>query len=218
MIHRLERAALAALMALACSSSATAQETVSPLSKLAPSTRYTYEVILDSARKAGLPVTRLESKALEGITKRAPDRAILSAVRNEFRALREARYALGTDASTDELEAGAAAVRVGITTTELSRLSQSRPGRITVPLVVLVDLVSRQVPRDTAYNTIFSLYMGGAGDDDFHGLWRGVERDIVSGTDPGAALLNRAREIPPRTPSTVSPPARRPDQSETQDR
>jgi hypothetical protein len=218
LIHKLERAAIATLMALVISTSATAQEPVSPLSRLAPSTRYTYEVILDSARKAGLPVARLESKALEGITKRAPDRTILNAVRSEFRALREARYALGIDASTDELEAGAAAVRVGITTTELSRLSQSRPGRITVPLVVLVDLVSRQVPRDTAYNTIFSLYKGGAVDDDFHGLWRGVERDIVSGTDPGAALLNRAREIPSRTPSPVSPPARRPDQSETQDR
>ena len=65
---------------------------------------------------------------------------------------------------------------------------------MTVPLVVLTDLVTRGVPRDTASTTIFQLFQRGADDGDFLGLWRGVERDIVSGTDPGQALLNRARE------------------------
>lgn len=211
---------IVALSASGLATSAVAQEieSVSPLAKLAPATRYQYELIIDSARKMGLPTTRLESKALQGIAKRAMDRQILAAVRNEFRALAEARTALGPKASDDELSAGASALRAGITATELSNLSRARQGRLTVPLVVLVDLVSRMVPRDTAYQTIFSLYRAGAGDEDFNGLWRGVERDIVSGTDPGVALLNRARQIPPRGPPPVSPPSGRPDQSETQDR
>jgi len=209
-----------ALTSVALAATAGAQDAlpVSPLSRLAPGTRYSYELILDSARKMGIPTARLESRALEGIAKRAVDRRILDAVRNEFRALREARVALGPKASDDELGAAASALRVGITAGELSQLSRSRQGRLTVPLVVLVDLVSRAVPKDTAYQTIFSLYRAGAGDEDFHGLWRGVERDIVSGTDPGVALLNRAREIPARGPPPVSPPSGRPDQSETQDR
>ena len=195
-----------------------AQDNVSPLVKLAPQTRYNYELIVDSARKMGIPTARLESKALEGIAKRASDRQILTAVRNEFRALRDARGALGPKRSDDELSAAAAALRAGITATELSDLARARQGRLTIPLVVLVDLMSRMVPRETAYQTIFSLFRAGAGDDDFNGLWRGVERDIVSGTDPGVALINRAREIPTRGPPPVSPPDERPDKSETQDR
>ena len=228
MRNRFERAAVATFTALALTAVATttglgAQEVesvgpVSPLAKLAPNTRYQYELVIDSAKKLGLPTARLESKALEGIAKRAVDRRILDAVRTEFRALREARASLGPKATDDELGAGAAALRAGITASELSQLSRARPGRLTMPLVVLVDLLSRMVPRDTAYQTIFSLYRSGAGDEDFHGLWRGVERDIVSGTDPGVALLNRAREIPARGTPPVSPPSGRPDQSETQDR
>jgi hypothetical protein len=199
--------------------SAGAQEQ-DPLVRLSPTVRYAMELLLDSARTAGLPTHPLESKALEGLSKRQDDRRILFAVRNVFRSLREARSALGATASEGELTAAASAIRVGVTQAELSQLSRSRKGKlVTVPLVVLVDLVSRGVPRDTASQTIFQLWQRGVADDDFYGLWRGVERDIVSGADPGAALLNRAREIPNR-PSPVQPPPseERPDQSETQNR
>ena len=114
--------------------------------------------------------------------------------------------------------AAAGALRVGIPQAELAALSQSRAEKVlTVPLVVLTDLVTRGVPKDTASTTIFQLFQRGADDGDFLGLWRGVERDIVSGTDPGEALLNRAREIPSRGPPPVSPPASsgRPESSET---
>jgi hypothetical protein len=210
---------VAVLLTVALGSTATAQER-DPLVRLSPTVRYAVEVLLDSARLAGLPTRPLESKALEGLSKRQDDRRILFVVRNVFRSLREARLALGPAANEDELEAAASALRVGLTNTELSQLARTRKGKpVTVPLVVLVDLVSRGVPRDTASQTIFQLWQRGVADDDFYGLWRGVERDIVSGADPGAALLNRAREIPNR-PSTVQPPPEdaRSDQSETQDR
>ena len=210
---------VAALFTLAFTSSATAQER-DPLVRLSPTVRYAVEVLLDSARLAGLPVQPLESKALEGLSKRQHDRRILAAVRNVFRSLRDARSALGPAATEDELTAAASALRVGVTHAELSQLARARKGKhVTVPLVVLVDLVSRGVPRDTASETIFQLWQRGVADDDFYGLWRGVERDIVSGADPGAALLNRAREIPNR-PSTVQPPPEdaRSDQSVTRDR
>jgi hypothetical protein len=112
-------------------------------------------------------------------------------------------------------------LEVGIPQTELAALARSREEKVlTVPLVVLTDLVTRGVPRDTASVTIFQLFQRGAEDGDFLGLWRGVERDIDSGTDPGQALLNRAREIPSRGPPPVSPPAStgRPESSETPDR
>jgi len=178
-----------------------------PFEKLEPTVRMQLELLLDSARTAGLPTQPLESKALEGISKRVDGRRILNIVRVVFKSLREARLALGPKATADELSAAAAAFRVGITPAELARLSLSRHGKpVTVPLVVLTDLVTRGVPRDTASTTIFQLWQRGAAEEDFLGLWRGVERDIVSGTDPGVALLNRAREVPFREP--VATPAR----------
>jgi hypothetical protein len=192
-----------------------------PLARLEPTVRYRVELLVDSARLYGLPTGPLQSKALEGAAKRADGRAIVLEVTRVLRSLRDARIALGTKVTDDELAAAAGAIRVGITQTELASLARSREEKVlTVPLVVLTDLVTRGVPRDTASNTIFQLFQRGADDGDFLGLWRGVERDIVSGTDPGQALLNRAREIPSRGPPPVSPPAStgRPEPSETPDR
>lgn len=206
-------------LALAQDSSGRTRD-LDPLGRLDPSTRYTVEVILDSARLAGLPTGPIESKALEGITKRADGRLIRVAVRSIFQKLGDARTALGPSATSDELKAGAGALSVGITTAELAQLARTRHDKpLTYPLVVLADLVTRGVPRDTASQTIFQLWQRGAGDEDFLGLFRGVERDIVSGTDPGVALLNRAREIPSRGPPPAAPPSSaRPDNSETQNR
>lgn len=205
MTGHMGRAGSAVLLVAAFASSAFAQER-DPLARLEPTVRYALEGLLDSAQLAGVPTAPLQSKALEGISKRIDGRRILTAVRNVFKSLREARAVLGPRASSDELSAAAAALRVGITTTELAHLARSRHEKqLTVPLVVLADLVTRGVPRDTASSTIFQLWQRGAADDDFLGLWRGVERDIVSGTDPGVALLNRAREIPSRGPPAVAP-------------
>ena len=192
-----------------------------PLARLQPNVRYRIELLVDSARLYGVPTVPLQSKALEGAAKRADGRAIVLEVSRVLRSLRDARAALGTKVTDDELAAAAGAIRVGITQTELATLARSREEKVlTVPLVVLTDLVTRGVPRDTASVTIFQLFQRGADDGDFLGLWRGVERDIVSGTDPGQALLNRAREIPSRGPPPVSPPAStgRPESSETPDR
>jgi hypothetical protein len=200
------RAAVAALLAVVLAPTARGQMR-DPLGQLEPSVRYSVELLLDSAKLAGVPTRPLESKALEGLSKRADGRKIVLEVRKVLRDLREARSALGAESTEDELTAASAALRVGITRAELARLASSRQGKhLTVPLVVLVDLISRGVPRDTASQTISQLWQLGAADDDFLGLWRGVQRDIVSGTDPGAALLNRAREIPSRAPVTSPRP------------
>jgi hypothetical protein len=200
------RCVTALLLFIGVASGASAQDVRDPFTRLDRSVRYSLEVLIDSARTLGLPTRPIESKALEGISKQKPGRMILTAARNVYRSLRDARAVLGPKASEDELEAAVSALNAGVSSAELAQLSRSRQGKqLTVPLVVLVDLISRGVPRDTASQTIFQLWQRGAADDDFMGLWRGVERDIVSGADPGAALLNRAREVPSRGPPPVSP-------------
>lgn len=208
----------AAALLIATATLSGAQEardiTADPLGRLDPATRYAVEMLLDSARNSGLPYGPLESTALEGLSKRASGRDIVAAVRRKFRALRDARAALGKSATVDELTAAAGVLRVGVAPTELSRLAATREGKsLTVPLVVLADLITRGVPRDTASLTILQLWQRGAADDDFLGLWRNVERDIVSGTDPGVALLNRASQIPTKGPPSAVPPAVRPEES-----
>jgi len=213
------RWSLVALAALLVPAGLVAQGERDPLARLPASLRYDVEVLMDSARIYGLPVLPLQSKALEGVAKRAPERKIMAEVIREFRSLRDARVALGPSVSVDELTAAAGALRLGITQAQLAQMARSRTDKIlTVPLVVLADLVSRGVPKDTASSTIFQLFQKGAADDDFQSLWRGVERDIDSGTDPGQALLNRAREIPSRSPGAPPASTTRPDISETQDR
>ena len=219
----LRRSASSCVLLVALASVARAQDTssrakdIDPLNRLNDANRYSVEVLLDSARQAGLPAAPLESKALEGISKHIDGRRIVIAVRSVFRSLREARVALGPKATPDELSAAAGALRVGITSTEIAHLARTRHEKqLTVPLVVLADLVTRGVQRDTASQTIFQLWQRGAADEDFLGLWRGVERDIVSGTAPGVALLNRAREIPSRGPPPAAPPAGGRPEPETQ--
>lgn len=203
----LGRAASVLLICVVEASTALAQDH-DPLVRLDPTVRHAIAVMLDSARQVGLPTAPIESKVFEGLSKKVHSRRILAAARGVYESLRVARAALGPGASTDELSAAAGALRVGVTTAELANLARGRREKqLTVPLVVLADLVTRGVPRDTASQTILQLWQRGAGDDDFYGLWRGVEKDIVSGTAPGVALLARAREIPSRAPPQGTPPA-----------
>lgn len=215
----------ALMLALLLPASARAQDetrarSLDPLSRLDPAYRYAVEVLLDSARLSGLPTNPIESKALEGIAKNRNGRQIVIATRDVYRSLVRSRAALGPSATAAELTAGANALRVGITSVELAHLASTRDAgkELTMPLVVLSDLVTRGVARDTASQTIFQLWQKGAADEDFLGLWRGVERDIVSGTDPGVALMNRAREVPNRGPPPTTPPGARSENPETQNR
>ncbi len=195
------RRGLSALIVCAAAAPSLLAQGPDPLAKLDTVSRALVRSLVDSARAEGLPSEPVLSKAQEGVAKHAPSPAIARAVRTVFLSLREARNTLGSSASRDELTAAAAALQAGIPASALTDLRVNGHGKsITVPLVVLADLVTRGVPRDMASHTILQLWMGGAGDADLLGLPTAVEQDIVSGAAPGDALLNRARTIPIRLP------------------
>lgn len=172
----------------------------SPLvSRLDLQSRRQIEVLMDSAAGLGLPPEALWSKTLEGIAKGIPNGRIVSGVRRHFAALREARNALGTNISLDELAAAAGALTAGVPRESLKSLRTARQDKsILMPLVVLSDLVSRGVPPEDASTAIVAMSQRGALDSDFAGLRRGVETDILSGAPPAAALDRRTREFPGR--------------------
>lgn len=167
------------------------------------STRFRVEAVVDSARRAQLPTEPLIDKALEGARKRAPGARILAAVTALSDRLLVARAALGGNTEA-ELVAGAAALQAGVGPHALADLRESRPGRsLAVPLVVLSDLVTRGVPRDTATALVLLVARAGLSDDAFLEVQRSVQNDVRDGANPAAAAAVRARGALVGTPARV---------------
>ena len=186
------------------------------LERLDPETRIAVSGVIDSARSAGLPSEPLVQRALEGVTKGAAGTRIVTAVRRLSSDLATARGALGTSASTPELEAGVAALRAGATPQLLAHLRDVRKPPLTMALSVLADLVAGGVPPDSAAAAILVLAPK-ARDADLVEFRRAVERDIALGAPPGAATsvrVNAGAETPNSLQSGPSgntpPPSRRP--------
>ena len=200
------RRGMAALLALCALGAPLRAQDLDPLARLDSSSRRIVAALVDSARAEGLPTKQLVSKAQEGVSKHADAEHILSAVRVVFRSLREARTTLGGKANPEDLDAAAAALQAGILPSAITDLQTARRGKpMTVPLVVLADLVTRGVPREVASSAILQLSMGGAGDGDLLDLSHGVQQDILSGAAPGDALKQRVRQIPVKLPPSKAP-------------
>jgi len=182
------------------------------LERLDPDTRSAVVALMDSARGDGLPVEPLIQRALEGATKSAPGARIIAAVRRLTLDLGTARTALGTDASSPELEAGVAALRAGATPQILTQLRTVRRPPLTMALSVLADLVASGVPADSAAAAVLTLAPK-ARDADLVEFRRAVERDIALGAPPGAASsvrVNAGANTMSDAGSSTPPPRRRP--------
>jgi hypothetical protein len=180
-----------------------------PLSRLDPNTRFIVELIIDSARVAGVPTRPLMLKALEGSSKHADNRRIVTVVRSVFHAELDVRVALGSALNDSEWGAAVSALQAGVPLEALAKFRGEHSAKpLTRALVVLTDLIQRGVPVPEASSAIMQLWQRGAADGDFYGLWKNVEQDILSGQNPGAALQQRVREYPGRvTPGSKLPPA-----------
>ncbi len=182
------------------------------LERLDPDTQSAVVALMDSARGDGLPVEPLIQRALEGATKSAPGARIIAAVRRLTLDLGTARTALGTDASSPELEAGVAALRAGATPQILTQLRTVRRPPLTMALSVLADLVASGVPADSAAAAVLTLAPK-ARDADLVEFRRAVERDIALGAPPGAASsvrVNAGANTMSDAGSSTPPPRRRP--------
>lgn len=193
-------------LALLCTPAALPAQDPDPLAKLDPQHRFAIEMIVDSARAARIPEHPLLSRAFEGIAKRADQRRVVAAVRDLYFRMQQARSALGGQLTESEWTAAASVLQAGVPVQTLARFRSERQGKpLARALVVLADLITRGVPVDVASSTMVQLWQRGAGDADFVGLWRDVEQDILSGTNPGTALQQRARDFPERSGQPAIP-------------
>jgi hypothetical protein len=180
-----------------------------PLARLDPNTRFTVEVIIDSARVAGVPTRPLLLKALEGSAKHVDNRRIVAAVRSVFHAELDVRVALGSALDESQWASAVSALQSGVPLEALAKFRGDHTGKpLTRALVIMTDLIQRGVAVNEASSAIMELWQRGAADGDFYGLWKNVEQDILSGQNPGTALQQRIREYPGRmTPGSKIPPA-----------
>ena len=165
-------------------------------SRLDARTRSSVEAIIDSARAASLPVEPLIDKALEGAAKRASGQQIINAVRAFAGQLSEAKRALGTPSTDLELLGGAQAIRAGIPIQQIERLRRARSGaQIATALTVASDLVSREVPVDTAVAVVAGLVQASATDDQLLLVRSDIEADIQNGKPPAVAASTRGQAL-----------------------
>lgn len=172
--------------------------------------------LMDSARAAGLPTSGLAAKAAEGVLKGADDARIVDAVRALARALGDARAALGPTADPSVLDAGASALRAGVTPATLRSLGNAGATPAGAPalasaLVTLVDFVAKGVPPALASQSIEQLLRLGAPESRFVTLRNQVESDIRDGQSPEAAVTTRVRTSvqqmgAPSGPGAAHPP------------
>lgn len=176
------------------------------LAKLDANSRFTVQLLMDSAESSGLPSRALRSIALEGISKKADSKQIVTAVRQELALLRVARATLGP-VDPEELTAAAALLRAGARPVQLQKFRVRQQGRSDLQaFTIWADLIWRGVPSEDASSAIAKLWDDGADDATFVSLWNNVQSDILRGLNPGAALQARIRETPGRPPTAKGPP------------
>jgi hypothetical protein len=205
--HTLAAPLAAGALLLVSALTAAAQD---PLAKLDPASRNVIDVVMDSALVAGLPTRSILSRALEGVAKKAPNRAIVDAVRRRLVSLRTAHAVLG-GVGPDELEAAASILEAGAKPEQLGKFRVRTAGRSDLEaFTVWADFLARGVPKDEASSAITKLWQDGADDATFRSLWNNVQSDILQGLNPGTALQNRIRESPMRPPTTAPKPPEAP--------
>jgi hypothetical protein len=174
--------------------------------RLDPATQAAVLLLIDSARARELPTEPLVAKALEGSAKGASGDRIVGAVRALAADLGSARRALGASATPADVVAASAVLRAGVSPTLLHDLHSARGTQsVAVPLAVLIGLIGRGVPVDTAAAVVLDLAQRHVPDTEYASLERHVVQNIRAGAAPGAAVGTRTPVAVPSPP--VTPPA-----------
>lgn len=170
-------------------------------------TFFALRTLLDSAAERRLPTKPLVSLALQGAARRASGARILLKVREHIAALSDARDVLGGASTVDDLDAGASALRAGISRDALRAVRAVRQGSsVDVPLMVLTDLViQRGLPPASALDAVTTLARAPSSDEALQELQVTVAKNSIRG--PGMALEALKRYLRTTAPGLMSPSA-----------
>ena len=151
------------------------------------------------ARAHNLPARALEQRALKLAAKGVDPGLIARSIEQQEDRMEKAKDALDDTRkpSSDEIEAGAEALRQGVDGTAVSELAKSAPsGRsLAVPLFVIGSLVDRGLPSDDALARVLAKLQARASDREIEQIPEGLgptqgNRPATAGrpANPGKAL------------------------------
>jgi len=152
------------------------------------------------ARAHELPARALEQRALKFAAKGVEPNLIAKAIEQQEDRMEKAKDALDNarKPSSDEIEAGAEAIRQGVDGAAVSELAKSAPsGRsLAVPLFVIGSLVDRGLPSDDALARVLAKLQARASDRELEEISEGLgatngNRPATAGrpeSNPGKAL------------------------------
>jgi hypothetical protein len=152
------------------------------------------------ARAHELPARALEQRALKFAAKGVEPNLIARSIEQQEDRMEKAKDALDNarKPSSDEIEAGAEAIRQGVDGAAVSELAKSAPsGRsLAVPLFVIGSLVDRGLPSDDALARVLAKLQARASDRELEEISEGLgatngNRPATAGrpeSNPGKAL------------------------------
>ncbi|MGE5801686.1 MAG: hypothetical protein ACM358_05475 [Gemmatimonadota bacterium] len=203
---RIGQRAMSVILCIGLWRTAFAQRPADPLAeRLDSATASALGRLIDSVSAQGVPREPLVAKALEGATKGARADVIVAAVQRLASSLAEARSMLGPAATRDELVAGASVLRAGVPGAGLREMRAARRGPLTVPLVVLGDLLARGVPAGKGLTLMTAACRSGVSDQDLLQVRDQVRADIQAGAGPAAAAELRLQGVLRGPSPSVSP-------------
>lgn len=149
--------------------------------------------LLDSAAANKVPPGPLINLALRGLAMHASGTKIVSLVRVHYKAMLDARAALGDDATESELDSGADAIKLGVDGKALQAVRTTRPvaGSAVTSLVVLTDLVRRGISTGRARDAVTALGRASRSDDAINGLQAMVAKNAERGPGMAQDALDR---------------------------
>lgn len=145
---------------------------------------------MEAAQGQALPGEAMAELALEGVAKGRSADEILAAVEalaGDMGRAASALAAAGRSPEPGEIEAAAAAMRMGVDGATISELARSQPsGRgLAVPMLVIGGLTARGLPADEALGMVASRLSSANGDAELIGAFPGVGQGLGLGAAPG---------------------------------
>jgi hypothetical protein len=167
------------------------------LAKVDASIRASIRALGDSAFTAGLSPRPILDRVLQGKLTGATPAKIVAEAGRMLQNMRVARTALGADATLPDIKAGADALSAGASPASLSEIARAKRGNTALfsSVSLLSDLVTFQVPVDTAVRVVTRLAAAGVRDSDLEAFRRSVQNDIAIGALPSVAATLRVETI-----------------------
>lgn len=169
-----------------------------------------------AARAHQLPAVALENRALKFAARGVAPLDIERSVNEQADRMEAARAAIasgrGSNASGDEIDAGAEAMRKGVSGSAVSTLAKSAPQNrsLAVPLFVIGSLTDRGLSADEALKRVVARLQAKASDSDLESMPASLGSQGAEGAARGVGGMGSANGRGPTTtgrPASAGPPA-----------